>query len=301
MARTGIQLCYPFETSRLEKWAPPYIIQPKLDGERCRALRLSQGYILLSSEENIITSVPHINVALDQWAILREYKNLPPVNELDAELYHHGWTFEEIHSVIGRTTNRHAHYEMMQLHVFDVVNFDPQLKRLYEVKNLNFSINSPLREVDFRIAASLDDLMESYRYFIDEGYEGIIVRHHAANYVRRRSTFVMKFKPKKDDEYEIVDLVEAVDKYGKPKAMLGAIICRSNDGTLFKAGAGQLDHTERTAYWKDRPNWQGKTIRVGYQNLTETNGVPRFGICIELMPKPWHEPVSDFFNPLLQK
>ena len=36
--RTGIMLCYPFEEKRLNKWNPPYIIQPKLDGERCRAV-----------------------------------------------------------------------------------------------------------------------------------------------------------------------------------------------------------------------------------------------------------------------
>jgi len=33
--RAGVQLCYPFEEKRLAKWEPPYIVQPKLDGERC--------------------------------------------------------------------------------------------------------------------------------------------------------------------------------------------------------------------------------------------------------------------------
>ena len=46
---------YPFEEKRLAKWRPPFIVQPKYDGVRCRAVPIQQpgfgtGYILLSSE-----------------------------------------------------------------------------------------------------------------------------------------------------------------------------------------------------------------------------------------------------------
>ena len=61
----NIMKCYPFSEERLAKWAVPFIVQPKLDGVRCRVVPLSgaseEGCLLLSSEENVIFSVPHLN------------------------------------------------------------------------------------------------------------------------------------------------------------------------------------------------------------------------------------------------
>ena len=102
--RTGVQLCYPFEEKRLNKWLPPFFVQPKLDGERCRIIVRQNGALLLSSTEEIITSVPHINAAARLQL---------PEGEYDGELYVHGRTFEEIHSVVSRRVNLHENFETM--------------------------------------------------------------------------------------------------------------------------------------------------------------------------------------------
>jgi hypothetical protein len=96
----GIMKCYPFEEKRLAKWSPPYIVQPKYDGVRCRAIPTQSGYILLSSEENVIFSVPHLN----------QIFNALHLNcELDGELYCHGMSFEEIVSITSRTVSSLRH------------------------------------------------------------------------------------------------------------------------------------------------------------------------------------------------
>ncbi len=295
MSRSGIQLCYPFETSRLDKWKPPYIVQPKLDGERCRAVWIRGEYLLFSSEQNLINSVPHINQQLTQWG-----SQLPHQPELDGELYRHGWEWEEIHSVVGRTVNLHPHHEMIQFHVFDLPGSGSQAERQVELVHLAKTITPDvLQMVPFKVVNTLEEIFEYYRECIDHGFEGIIVRHFEAGYVRRRSTFVMKFKPKKNDEYGIVELLEAHDKDGKPKNMLGAVRCIDDMGTEFKAGAGQLSHDQRRLYWKDKEYWKGKTINVGYQNVTKTGSVPRFGICIELIDRDYDTSTGGYFNPLL--
>ena len=98
MARKGIQLAYPFEEKRLQKWSPPYLVQPKLNGERCRALLLNEP-VMLSSEENLITSCPHI---LEEFrTIVQRFPELKGL-ELDGENYSHGTLLQDIHSIVSQ-------------------------------------------------------------------------------------------------------------------------------------------------------------------------------------------------------
>lgn len=274
--RKGIQLCYPFEEKRLAKWKPPYIVQPKYDGERCRAIPVKGSYLLLSSEENIFYSVPHINEALEKF----RYTNL----EFDGELYCHGMSFEEIHSRVGRTVNLHPDHEAISFHIFDIVTEDPQIKR---IGNLYGEL-SPSKKIPFLTAAptilaeSLSDVMKAYDIYLSQDYEGIIVRNVDAPYLRKRSTFLMKFKPKKEDVYEITGWKEEVSIDGYPKGRLGALVCRGDDGTEFSVGSGLNDYL-REILWLCRDELAGKSVKVAYQHITSGKKVPRFPVFVEVI------------------
>jgi hypothetical protein len=106
-----------------------------------------------------------------------------------------------------------------------------------------------------------------------------------ADYQRKRHNTGMKFKPKKTDDYEIVDVIEAVSKEGELKGMVGAFLCTGADGTQFKVGAGELSHDQRIEIWEDHI-WHkdiiDRWLKVSYQNLTP-NKVPRFGLALEII------------------
>jgi len=288
--REGIQLCYPFEEKRLNKWNPPYIVQPKLDGERCRAIwSETHGYVLVSSEFNTIISVPHINKALE-----RCYS----IAELDGELYTHGLSFSEIHSRVSRTANLHPNYEEIEFHIFDIINHEPQTLRLLELHN-RVAAFGPVKIVPQVLANTFDEVIDAYNGFLKDGYEGMIVRHPGANYVRRRSPYMMKFKPKKDDYYLIKGYSMELDKNGNPKlGMLGRIICSSDENKYlpflfdypphkklpegyFGIGSG-LTREQREVYWSKRVQLIGKTCHVAYQNITPGKGVPRFPVFLSV-------------------
>ena len=267
----NIMKAYPFETKRLDKWEPPYIIQPKYDGIRCRAVRIESGYILLSSEENLIFSVPHINVALNDLNL-----NV----ELDGELYHHGMSFEQITSITSRTRNLHPDHTKIKFHLFDVVTNDHQVERLKAVKEIGemsrWIIPSP-----FWVCNNLEEIMVIYNQLIKDGYEGIIVRHYLNLYERKRSTYVMKFKPKKEDTYEIIGSQEEISVDGHPKDTLGSLLCKSGDGNTFSIGTG-FTKERRKELWEARDLLVGHFAKVQYQHLTVGKMVPRFPVFVEV-------------------
>lgn len=267
----GIQKAVPFEEKRLAKWSPPYIVQPKLDGIRCRAVPVNDAYILLSSEENIIYSVPHINTALND----RDLKA-----ELDGELYLHGMSFENILSITKRTVNLHSQYDMMQFHIFDQIVSGSQMERTMYISE--FEVKPPLVIVPFYICESLDDIMRTYDKILEDDYEGIIVRNINAPYERKRSIWMMKFKPKKEDNYAIIGYTEEISIEGIAKGRLGALVCRSGDGNTFSVGTG-FTRQQRTDLWERRSSLQGSTAKVQYQHLTSGKKVPRFPVFVEVI------------------
>ena len=286
--RKGIQLAMPFEERRLlnrgrfhVKWTPPYLVQPKLNGERCRVIREEGICLLLSSTEELILSVPHIQ----QWCLSHL-----PLGEWDGELYVHGWSWAEIHGVVGRTTNLHENYEAMELHLFDWPSRnEPQLMRLVELRKMFSSLSKggPLRYVRSEVAHTLEDVYQLYDYFIGEGYEGFIIRELSAPYERKRSGAMMKFKPKANDTYKILSVYEAISEDGTPKGMLGGFNCIDDMGTQFSVGAGKLTHSERKDLWEewlDIPNiFASSWLEVEYQTLSDKNKVPLFSRAVRII------------------
>jgi ATP-dependent DNA ligase len=283
MPRKGIQLCYPFEEKRLVKWTPPYILQPKLDGDRCRGCIDSQGNVtLLSSEENEIISVPHINSAL---------KNLHLHNvEFDGELYIPGAPHEAIHGIVSREVNLSPDHQLVEFHIFDLVNSSPQVQRTnqlldtipYKRTGITFG---PLQIVPCSFVTTVDEIMRQQERYAKSGYEGFVIRDSYAPYVRKRSTQMMKFKPRKEDIYEIIGFQEEISIDGVPKGTLGALSCRGNDDTIFSVGSGSLLTREaRADLWRVRESdLIGKWARVKYQHLTHARGVPRFPVIVEII------------------
>jgi ATP-dependent DNA ligase len=274
--RAGIMLCYPFEEKRLLKWkVPMVIVQPKLDGERCRAI-INRGNVqLVSSELNEIFSVPHIT---EQLSVLG--KDWPHV-ELDGELYIHGMDFSEIHSRVGRTENIHHNSDSVEFHIFDVVSTGSQAIRSMEASKLIPYMPNIKLVFTTLVESSINAIMGQLDIFISSGYEGIIVRNPYGMYKRSRSTDIMKFKPKKEDIYEIVGFKEELDKYGIPKDSLGAFICSGNDGTPFGIGTG-FTADQRKIYWEQRESLLGMYCKVKYQNITPKH-VPRFPVYVDIV------------------
>lgn len=267
---------YPFSEKRLAKWQPPYIVQPKYNGFRCRAIPLVTGpkgneYLMLSSEENVFYSVPHLNDALS---------NIGLKCELDGELYCHGMSLEDINSISSRTVNLHQHYKDLEYHIFDMVIEEPQMRRLVLIDGLK-NLHPKIKVSPFWLCENLDEVKKIYDKIIKLGYEGIIVRHFTGAYETKRSTMLMKFKPKKHDSYKIIGWNEELTMEGAPKSRIGSLTMSSQAGDEFSVSAG-LDFNEKARLWEIRDSLAGKTAIVHYQHLSNRR-VPTGAFNVEVV------------------
>ena len=256
-------------------WKAPYLVQSKLDGERCRAvIGLDNTVQLWSSEMNIITGVPHIEAALADL-------DLPLGLELDGELYQHETEFSSLHSIISRSPeNLHPDHQLVEYHVFDIIEETMlQLERAVHLSRLH--LTPPIIKVQNHIVETIPEVLDLMINFTDLGYEGIIIRELSAPYVRRRTDRMMKFKPRKSDWYPVIDFKQECDQFGNPKQSLGALVCQGSDGTSFSVGSG-LTADQRRLWWLERFDLIGQVAEVKYQSIN-SSGAPRFPVFVSLL------------------
>ena len=280
--RSGIQLAVPFEEKRILSWPKPWIVQPKLDGDRCRAL-ITDSVKLVSSEENIISTVPHIVDELERSSV--------NVRELDGELYIHGTSQAIVHGMVSsQRLDLHSDFDQVKYYIYDIPDESvfQEVRIAYLASHFHewFSSSAHIKYVPFYLIDNLDELYTLLRFFHEEkNFEGFIIRNRGVGYYRNRSAKVMmKFKPGREDIYEIVEVKEAISKDGIPKGMVGSFECLSPPRPeVFSIGAGRLLHSERREFWNVRHLLIGKHVKAGFQHLTAKNGVPRSGVALEVL------------------
>ena len=279
--REGIMLASPINTDKLVRWKAPYLVQPKLDGVRCRAEIVNGEVTLISSQKNPFHNITHINLELMS---LIENGILPKNIELDGELYVHGMNFKDIAGIVKRTVNIHPDFYKMQYHIFDLVEPMKQAYRTMRLKTLAEYIAIPIssseegsiRVVPTSLAESISEIDTYLGTYMQDGYEGIIIRQAEAFYARKRVMSMMKLKPRKRDVYNIVACKEEISKDGIPKDTFGAFICMK-DGQAFSVGTGPiLTKDQRQEFWARQNDWNsGKFwLDIKYQGLTPDREVP---------------------------
>jgi len=267
--RSGVMLCYQFDERRLERWGFPVLVQPKINGVRCRTkIDKVTALTLRSSEDNEIVSVPHI---------LTEVKHLfsavPAL--LDGELYVHNTPLGDITSITSRVVNLHPNHDVIEYHIFDIIDSRADMSQLAMVMlSMQKAIEKyklrHLKVVPTLVVTGIDEIMGCKERWVSEGYEGIIIRKYDGKYVEKRSTEIMKSKKRRLTPAVVLRAIEEESIHGYKKGTLGAVECVLDDGTIFKVGTG-FTAQEREDWWPTE--LLGKTIVVEYQELTAA-GVP---------------------------
>lgn len=270
-------LAHPYEKKRHNvKW--PMFLQPKLNGVRCIARKVSKDKILFTSRKG------KEYTALNGSPLEKELLDLMKVDgtPLDGEIFSPDLSFEEIMSgVKDNAEDRDLELrDALQYWVYDCLDIKkPFAKRnnyldeLFHNKNPQHLVN-----VSTTVVSSEQAFLLEHKNLSKE-YEGSILRDGSGDYkLGHRSSSLLKHKDFKDSEYEIVGHKEATGRDA------GTIVfqCKSdlNDNTFWVRPKGSLKL--RKKWFKEGKLNHGKLLTVKYQNLSEDEQVPIFPVGIAI-------------------
>lgn len=265
----------------------PCAVQPKLNGARC----VAQESGLTSRKGEAWISTPHILKALQP--LFKKYPRLILDGELYAHDYGHdlGSTMSLIRKKKPTPTDLVASAKVVQYHVYDLISdgtpgfekkpfierFGILVKMLYNFKD------TPIKIVYTRFdIEGMEDINKEMCQFLEDGYEGLMVRNSEAPYVFKRSKDLLKYKNFQDDEFEIVDVYEG---QGNRSGGCGAFLLKNKDGQTFKSTPkGNREYFKEIL--DNKNDYIGRQATVKFIELTpkteKGGGVPYHGVVVSI-------------------
>lgn len=204
---------------------------------------------------------------------------------LDGELYLPGYGINEINSFI-KNTELPQHYKL-QFWCYDLaIDSMPAIDRyttletafntkVYDFQSKNGHLNNKERFIllpSFNNIHCIEDAIRQRDYFIDLGFEGLIIRDTKADYQfgGKRNNSMLKFKRIKDGKFLIVDIVpEGIKRKNLPK-----FICRNDiNDELFECTINKKQDIQEE-YLINKDKYIGKYMKVEYRARSGVKQVP---------------------------
>lgn len=204
---------------------------------------------------------------------------------LDGELYLPGYGINEINSFI-KNTELPQHYKL-QFWCYDLaIDSMPAIDRyttletafntkVYDFQSKNGHLNNKERFIllpSFNNIHCIEDAIRQRDYFIDLGFEGLVIRDTKADYQfgGKRNNSMLKFKRIEDGKFLIVNIVpEGIKRKNLPK-----FICRNDiNDELFECTINKKQNVQEE-YLINKDKYIGKYIKVEYRARSGVKQVP---------------------------
>jgi len=265
----------------------PAVIQRKYDGIRCLVHRDSNGHVLFESRKGTpFVDFPVLSANLLQLYIERD---IPNHIYLDGELFTDKMDFETL-SGLTRSKTYHTNKNKIDYYVYDMIDttnlnmtFIERCEKLYHIFNAdeeNSHENSEI-ETNYRkiklvksvVAENIPEIQQLHHRFVNEGYEGLIMRDMAGIYqINKRSKYLQKYKKFMDAEFKIIGFHEGS---GNEK---GAVIweCETDTHGKFAVRPSGTFESRKQLYTVAN-TYIGQLLTVVFQEYS-ADGIPRFPV-----------------------
>lgn len=249
----------------------PAIVQPKLNGVRCLATKVSEAEIRYTSRGGKeFTTLAHLTEP-----ILRGLKN---GETLDGELFTLDLPFEDIVSAVKR---EQENTKKLQFWAYDIiVEGKPpfSVRRILYHTAVKDAKSDLLVPVQTKEALDEKEMIQLHGHHVQEGLEGTIIRNRKGAYrCDFKSADLQKYKDFLDDEFVIIGGKDGIGKYVESITW----ICITAHGEEFDV-VPKGTMPQRREWYKDREQYFGKKITVRYQNLSDDRKVPVFPVGLAI-------------------
>jgi ATP-dependent DNA ligase len=229
-------------------------VQPKLDGVRCY---MTEG-LLMSRKGTEIVSCPHLKL----------------MQGLDGELYNHDLKndFNKIISLTRKTKPTLEEIQeaanKVQFWVYDYPEYNQLVfSERYEILKNSLSsgkYQDKIKLVPTYEITSMEELKVYHEQFIEEGYEGSIIRMDLGGYENKRSKQLLKKKDWQDAEFKIIDVLEGE---GNRAGCANMLVIEVSDGIICKPTMTGTEEYMRHV-WQNKDFVIGKEVTVKYFGYT---------------------------------
>ena len=195
----------------------------------------------------------HDSAALDLLAIMQDGEIF------DGEIYIHGLPLQTIVSYVKKLR---PESKLLKYYVYDIGDATKTFEKRYATYSSVIPENDKIIAVQCVTINSPDDIQFAHDGFVEEGYEGLILRNKLGLYQFNliRSKDLIKFKRFEDKEFTIIGGKTAVT--GRYEG--GCVFrCRCENGEEFDvAPRGSMER--RRKYYQDLPKLINKELTVRF-------------------------------------
>lgn len=240
----------------------PCIIQPKIDGLRCKV----KGLTAYTRKGHVIHG---LNLVLNSIKQIRTELGISDV-DFDGEIVAPGQNFDEISGKIRSfAAVPDAHY-----YIFDYSTSEDG--ETLEQRSVTLNTWRLMMEtmgiqnvsvVDTRMCLDEKELAERFKEYRNWGFEGLMVKNPLSKYYTGRKWHWQKMKP-----YDTIDckVIQVLEGEGKFSGVTGSLVALTPMGAEIRVGSGMTD-AQRREWFANNAIILGKTIEVGYMESSSKN------------------------------
>lgn len=245
-----------------------YYSNPKLDGIRC----VARADGLWTRNGKPIHAVPHIMEELAQI-----FDELPDI-QLDGELYNHDYrdNFNQLTSIIRKakpSADELEEAKVIQYWVYDLPSEDATNAERAKMISVLCADMKYIKPVPYERIKDVEHLDRLYGGYLEDGYEGQMLRLGSAPYEFKRSNHLLKRKEFFTAEYKVLGVEEGL---GNWSGAVKRFKFKTADGKPFSAGVRGTYESLAKLLTQAAPDWA--TVRF----FTPTpDGIPRFPVVVD--------------------
>jgi DNA ligase-1 len=266
-------LAHKFEGWDALRGAARVFTQPKLDGIRCKVNR----HGMWTRTGKPILGAPHV------FGLLTPVFAQQPDFSFDGELYNHDLKddFNKIVSIVRKSKPTDADIalasKVIQYHIYDLALPGQVFSDRNRVLDVFFGTNShpELVAVDTAEVTSSDQLDRAYQNYLQDGYEGQMVRLEG-DYEHKRSKLLLKRKEFETEEFELVSIEEG---NGNWAGLAKRVVFKLKDGRTCGGGI-RGSAAEMKALLERADTLVGTPVTIRFFTPTP-DGMPRFPVAID--------------------